>query len=103
MNELVDTIRAAIDAAASAEVRAAGAAACRTLLATLEPPQTLVSPDALAQLASVLRGMNVDQLLDVAIAKLRTLEAGRAPVAPAAPARPFTIQMVPLPASRRSA
>ncbi len=102
MTELVDAIRAAIEAEASPEARAAGAAACRSLIATLEPPAPpLVSPEAMAQLATMLRGMNLDQVFDLAIAKLRTLEAARPSAALAAHARPFTIQMVPLPGTKK--
>jgi hypothetical protein len=78
MNELLDTIRTAIAADASAEAKQAGAAACRTLLAALEAKagDPLVSASAptaspIANAIAMLRGMPVDQVLDVAISRLR--------------------------------
>lgn len=77
MDKLLESIRAAIATDASAQSRGAGAAACRTILAALEatPGQTLdASPVNASQIASVvgaLRGLPPDQLLDLAIAKLR--------------------------------
>lgn len=83
MDAVIETIRAAITPDASAEARAAGAAACRTILAALgtEPGQPLVS-DAqapapptpqVAALASAIKNVPPDQLADLLIAKLRTL------------------------------
>lgn len=98
MEELIETIRAATIAEASNDAREAGAYACRTLLAALstKPGEPLVSaasspesslsvpvhaptsPNVAAQaIASMLRGMTPDQLLDIAIARLRAaLPAG---------------------------
>ena len=103
MAELVDAIRAALEPEASAEARAAGAAACRSLLAALAPEQPqqqqqpLVSPEAVTQLATLLRGMDLDQLFDVAIAKLRALESARPGSTPVAAPRAFTYLKVPVP------
>jgi hypothetical protein len=79
MNELLETVRAALGGDASAETRTAGATACRTLLAALEatPGQPLVSTSAptavspIANAIAMLRGVPVDQLLDIAINRLR--------------------------------
>ena len=104
MTEIIDAIRAAIEPEATAEARAAGAAGCRAILSSLEPQlptvQPIVAPEPVAQLATMLRGMNVDQLFDVAIAKLRALEAARPATAQVPRPRPFSIPMVPLPTSK---
>ena len=79
MEELLDIIRNAIAPEASPEARAAGAQACRTLLAALEPqPAPAATPPPagtqlpIAELASAIRTVPLDQLLDLAIAKLRS-------------------------------
>jgi hypothetical protein len=76
---LIESIRAALEPEASPEVRAAGATACRYILSTLEPSaaQPLASPPLMSspQIASIvgaLRGLPADQLLDLAITKLRS-------------------------------
>lgn len=104
MNDIVDAIRAAVAPEASADARAAGAAACRALAARLDPagsPQRpIIAPELVQQLVGVLRTMDIDQVLDVAIAKLRTL--GPKEGATALPAaRPFAIPMVPIPRAPR--
>ncbi|HLL21739.1 MAG TPA: hypothetical protein VK427_06395 [Kofleriaceae bacterium] len=97
MDDLIETIRTAIATDASDETRAAGAQACRTLLTALDtkpgepltgeppassPPESAGAPFASTwsppdphaaahAIASVLRGMTPDQLLDLAIARLR--------------------------------
>ena len=98
MDELIEAIRTATSAEATDVAREAGANACRTLLAVFAakpgealvtststeepslPPQTHAptSPNVAAQvIASMLRGMTPDQLLDIAIARLRAaLPAG---------------------------
>ncbi len=80
---LIESIRAAVADGASAETRAAGVDACRTLLAALDtsPGQPLAPPtpsapavgQQVAMLATALRGMPMDQLAELLIAKLRTL------------------------------
>ena|ERR1700689_574343 len=80
MNDnLIDSIRAAVADGATAEARIAGVAACRTILTVLEPsgtapstaPQTPAIP--VAAIAAALRNTSPDQLLDLAIMKLRSL------------------------------
>ena len=80
MDELLETIRVATAADASDEARSAGSVACRAILAALEAkageplvqvPATAASPVAMA--VSALRTVPPDQLLDLAIAKLRTM------------------------------
>jgi hypothetical protein len=80
---LIDSIRTAIDDGASDEARAAGATACRSLLAVLEPrPAEPIAPSApvpqaprlpIAAIAQAIRNVPPDQLADMLIAKLRTL------------------------------
>ena len=104
MENLIETIRAATTTEATDAERAAAAQACRTLLAALEAkageplaaPQPAVEPQSLAMqapvsappqaaamhmIASALRGMQPDQLLDLAIARLRAAVPAGADVA----------------------
>lgn len=80
MESLINTVREAITEGASEQARAAGAQACRALLAafeakigeplTTQPASASVSPPIQA-LASALRGMTADQLLDTLIVRLK--------------------------------
>lgn len=83
MDELIESIRMAVAAESSPEARAAGANACRTILTALEavagqPMGLPVStPSPVAAAVAMLRGVPPDQLLDLAIARLRAaLPAG---------------------------
>lgn len=106
MEELLEAIRAATSSDATDEAKASGATACRTLLSALEakpgealaPPVPLPSTSApdIGALVAGIRGVPVDQLLDLAIAKLRTMVQP----AEAAPVRAFTVPLVAVP--RRS-
>lgn len=102
MNELVETIQAAIAEGASDEARAAGATACRTLLSALEgkegeplaPPIPVpAAPPDIGALVAGLKGVPVDQLLDLAIAKLRSV----VPANQVQPVQRFSLPLVPLP------
>lgn len=103
MDQLLETIRAATVPDASDDAKAAGANACRMLLAALETTQgePMPSPVPVVQsttpdigaIVAGLKGVPVDQLLDLAIAKLRTMvPADQAPAV-----RRLTIPLVPLP------
>ena len=97
MEQVLEVIRAAIAADASSEARAAGAQACRALLSALEPqPAPAPAPEVqlpIAEIAAAIRTVPLDQLLDLAIAKLRTaLPAGAA--APTVP--PLDFRLVPV-------
>lgn len=98
MDPLIQTIHAAIAPDASDEAKHQGALACRTILATLEPrpaqpPTPVASAAQITALVGALRGMPLDQLLDMAIDRLRkaVLNAGTAPAA-----SPLQFQMVPV-------
>ncbi len=88
MDQLIETIRAATASGATDEARAAGASACRAALAALEaqagqplaipPVPATLTPDITALVAG-LKGIPVEQLLDLAIAKLRTMVPAGAP------------------------
>jgi hypothetical protein len=86
----LETIRTAFADGASLDARSAGATACRTLAAILDaqPGQPLAAPPpstahALASLLPQLNDANVDQFLDLAIAKLTAkLPPGAAVAAP---------------------
>jgi hypothetical protein len=88
MDELITTIRAAVAEGATAEHKQRGAAACRAILTALNaaPGQALAAPAVAAAPTNpfaILRQLDVDQVLDLVIAKLRSIaptgqpEAGR--------------------------
>lgn len=85
MENVIESIRAAIAPDATPEVRAAGVAACRSVLTALEaspgqgfaPATVSPNPSAIAAAVGALRGVPPDQLLDLAISRLRAaLPAG---------------------------
>jgi hypothetical protein len=71
---LIETIRTATAATATPEQKTAGAAACRTLLATLgtTPGAALVPPRPPHPLAHLAK-LPPDKLLDLVIAKVRAV------------------------------
>lgn len=100
MDKLVDAIRDAVVSDATDEARMAGAQACRTILTALEArageplaaPTTATSPLHIA--LSAVRGMPPEQLLDLAIARLRAaLPAGT----DASTVQPLKFHILPLP------
>nr|HEX4316254.1 hypothetical protein [Kofleriaceae bacterium] len=100
MENLLEAIRAAVVTDASPEARAAGAQACRTILAALEataaePIQAAAAQPTtppIADLVATLRGVPMDQLLDLAIARLRAA----LPVGTAVPTvQPVKFQFIP--------
>ena len=102
METLIESIRLAIAPDTTPEARATGAHACRAILKTLEPTppesiDTRSAPSGAAQLTNLvtaLRGAPADQLLDLAIGKLRTM----VPNAPAPPPRPgFSVPLIQVP------
>jgi hypothetical protein len=114
MENLVDNIRNAIAADASEDARAAGIAACRSLLSELEPPptqalapaQTLpagIPPEAIPQIVSMVSKMDLNQLLDVAIDRLRTLNAARPGPALPDPPKALTFQIIQIPPTLKTA
>jgi hypothetical protein len=72
MQELLESIRAAIAEGATSEQKAAGAEACRTIQAALgaSTGQTLVPPGVPLPAASPLAGIDIGQALDLVIARL---------------------------------
>jgi len=103
MKDVIDAIEAAVAADATPEVRAAGVAACRAILAALDatsnvppPPLTLPPSPVIAELVAAVRRMPPDQLLDLAIAKLRAaLPTDAAPSPPVAAPKFRIIQLPP--------
>ena len=83
MDQLLESIRAAVATGASDDVKVAGATACRTILIALEAkpgepmaapaPITTTSAPEIGAIVAGLKGVPVEQLLDLAIAKLRTM------------------------------
>lgn len=101
MENVIESIRAAVASDATQETRAAGITACRTILAALEgragEPMVgaaPVNPSTIATMFGALRGVPADQLLDLAIAKLRAaLPAG----AEVARVEPLKFHIIPAP------
>jgi hypothetical protein len=105
MDDLIESIRSATTSGATDEARAAGANACRTILLALETPagesmraptvsSALPAPrSSLEAAVSALRGVPPDQLLDLAIAKLRTM----VPATPTEPVHKLSIPLVSVP------
>ncbi len=102
MDAVIETIRAAMAPNASPEVRASGAESCRTILAALGATQgqplgaaapAEAGPAATA-IASLIRSTPPDQLLELAIAKLRAMVPADTSV-PSVSA--FKLQYVPVP------
>ena len=101
MDQLIEAIRAAVAPDAPAEVRAAGIDACRTILTALgavpgESMSTAVptTPSPIAAIVAGLRSVPPDQLLDLAIAKLRAALPSSTEIPGP---RSFAIPMVPIP------
>lgn len=85
MDELLDSIRVAVADDATTDQKAAGALACRTILAALEAevgkPIAVVGAPSVSPLA----GISPDQALDLLIARLSAIaEKQPAPAAPSA-------------------
>lgn len=99
MDALIDAIRNAITPEATPEARAVGVEACRTILSALSATQgqpmtaAVASPTSpVAAIVAGLRGMPPDQLLDLAIAKLRSMLP---PYKQATPVMPLKFHLVP--------
>lgn len=77
MQDLIDAIRAAVASGATTEQKAAGVQACRTIVAALdtEPGKPLVPPIALPAMTAT--RPTLDQVLDLAIARLTTIANAR--------------------------
>lgn len=101
MNELIETIRIAVTDGATADQKATGAQACRTILAALgsEPGKPIVLPGA--PKPHPLSALSFEQALDLLIARLRmiadTREQAEKQPAPRGPRGP-QIPLVPSPA-----
>jgi hypothetical protein len=97
MDDLIDAIRAASAPDATPEARAAGAAACRSMLAALGEPATPAVPTqpvpSIASTVAMLRGVPPDQLLDLAIDRLRAALPAGVEVPPAPPLKFHLIQL----------
>jgi hypothetical protein len=101
VEQLITALRAALAPDATPELRAAGAAGCRAILAALGEPAALqpiapIAPNmqALASTLAALRGVPAEQLLDLAITKLRAAVPAGVDV-PAV--TPLKFHLVPMP------
>lgn len=100
MEQLLEAIRVATAPDATDEAKAAGATACRTLLTALEAKagEPLAAPVAMANpvqaIVGALKGMPPEQLLDLAIARLK---AALPPGTEIAPVPPLAFHLVPVP------
>lgn len=104
LDELIDAVRTATKPDATPEQRAAGAEACRLILTALSstPGEPMASSQAtnsgqIATMIGMLRNIPPDQLLDLAISKLRAALPEGAEV-PAV--QPLRFHIVQLPRSR---
>jgi len=77
MNELIEAIRVAVTDGATAEQKATGAQACRTIIAALgaEPGKPIVLPGAPKPHPP--SALSFDQALDLVIARLRAMADAR--------------------------
>jgi hypothetical protein len=99
MQQHVEAIRAAIEPDAAPDVRNKGVEACRAILAALdatpsEPMAAVVPASQIASIVGALRGLPPDQLLDLAISKLRAALPSSTEVAPVAALK---LHIVPVP------
>jgi hypothetical protein len=92
MVDFIEAIRVAIAPDATAEARATGATACRAILSALDAtPDEAMSAAPVAAISQAtaiigaLRGVPPDQLLDLAISRLRSMLPDDAKIEPAAP------------------
>jgi hypothetical protein len=110
MQELIEVIRVAVATDASAEQKATGVQACRTIVAALdaEPGRPIMLPGM--PLPTATSGVSVDQMFDLIIARLTTIATQRdaQPALPAAPAPrglrvPVTPAALPRPTTKPAA
>jgi hypothetical protein len=114
MDELLEFIRAAAQPDATPDARAKAAAACRTILTTLEgvapsatepsapqPAPVAPQPAEIANLVGALRGLPPEHLLDMAIARLRAALPAGATVPNASPIKFHIVPVPPMGRSRR--
>jgi len=73
MQQLIESIRAAVTSDATPEQKAAGAVACRTILAALEAEPGKAIVVAGAPTPGPLSGISPDQALDLLIARLSSI------------------------------
>ena len=92
MDNVIESVQAALAGDATPEIRAAGVTACRAILVALEgtsrEPMAAAVPEAPTQIANIvsaLRGVPPEHLLDLAIAKLRAALPDSAQVPAATP------------------
>lgn len=99
MEAMIETIKLAVADDATSEAKQAGAAACRAILAALEtePGVALAVAQPVAQ--SPLAGVDPTQLLDLVIAKLRSVVGEDAASNPTKPG--YRVQIVPVPRGER--
>jgi hypothetical protein len=85
MTDLLDCIRAALAEGATTEQKQAGAAACCAIYSALSPP-----PGVPLTVPHVLQTrVGLDQVLDLAIAKLRSMVPADAPISTSSVRFPF--------------
>lgn len=100
MHAAIDAIAGALANDSSPEAKRDGAAACRAVLAVLEPRApgdvTPPAPPAphVAALVAAIRGMPMEQVLELAIAKLRSSLPAGTDVAPVASLK---LPIIPIP------
>ncbi len=96
MDQMIEAIRTAVTDGATSEQKAAGAVACRAILAALEAEAGKAIVLAGAPTPGPLAGISPDQALDLLIARLTAVaeKQAQATTAPAARAAPLRIAFV---------
>jgi len=105
MQEMIESIRTAVTDDATPEQKAAGAVACRTILAALEAEAGKAITLAGAPTTGPLAGISPDQALDLLIARLSAIAAKQpvnASTAQPSKAAPLRIAFVQPPARQGS-
>jgi len=98
MDAMIETIKLAVADGATSDAKKAGAEACRAILLALKAePGTALVPAA--GTVSPLAGLDITQVLDLAIAKLRSVVGEDA--ARVQPGGGYRVQIVPVPGAKR--
>lgn len=107
MENVIESIRLATQPDADDAVRAEGVRACRAVLAALDATQgaPLAPAPEVSPMQAVVAGlsnMSVEQLLDLAIVRLKAIVPASAPPKPTLPVQPLRIPLLQIPPKGRS-
>jgi len=102
MQEMIESIRAAVTDGATPEQKASGALACRTILAALEAEAGKAIALPGTPTPGPLAGISPDQALDLLIARLAAIAEKQPSTVAPAPKAPLRIAFVQPPGGRKS-